>query len=88
MTDGDWTEERLEAWDNMLALLEHAVKLAHMKRECQVLMFPDASDLFWGCCVTQVPREDMDSGIPVEDMRHEPLRFVSGASEGHSSTDQ
>ena len=45
-------------------------------------MFPYASELFMGCCVTQVPREEMDSGVPVEEMSHEPLGFVTGAFRG------
>ena len=43
-----------------------------------MLMFPGASYLFWGGFLTQVPEEYLVSGIPVVDMAHEPLGFVSG----------
>ena len=45
-------------------------------------MFPGASDLIWGGFLTQVPGEDLVSGIPVVDMAHEPLSFVSGRFKG------
>ena len=35
-------------------------------------MFPDASDEHWGCLLTQVPQEELDRGVPVEDVTHEP----------------
>ena len=38
-----------------------------------VLMFPDASDEYWESFLTQVPQEELDLGVPVEDMTHEPL---------------
>ena len=47
-----------------------------------MLMFLDASDLFWGGFLTQVPEEDLVSGIPVVDMAHEPLGFVSWGFKG------
>ena len=42
-----------------------------------MLVFPDASDLFWGSCVTQVPSGELERDV--EDMSHEPLGFISGA---------
>ena len=48
------------------------------KQDFRVLMFPDASDLFWEGFLKQVPEEDLVNGIPVMDMAHEPLGFVSG----------
>ena len=45
-------------------------------------MFPDASDEFWGSFVTQVPQEEIDAGIAVEDMTHEPLGFLRGMFRG------
>ena len=56
--------------------------LSHPKAKCRVLMFPDASDLFWGSCVTQVPAEEMRRDVPVEEMSQEPLGFVSGVLKG------
>ena len=49
LTDGDWTPERVEAWDDSREMLMNAVKLTFWwPDDCRVLMFPDASDLFWG----------------------------------------
>lgn len=45
-------------------------------------MVPDASDEHWGSFLTQVPQEELNRGIPVGDMAHEPLRFLSGAFKG------
>ena len=41
-------------------------------------MFPDASDEHWGSFLTQVPQDELDRGVSVEDMTHEPLGFLSG----------
>ena len=38
-----------------------------------MLVFPDASDLLWGCCLTQVPKEELVAGLSFMDMSHEPL---------------
>lgn len=48
----DWTDERLEALEGMLDLFYGVVYLAYFKPEFQMLMFPDASDLFVESCVT------------------------------------
>ena len=48
------------------------------KKGYRVLMFTDASDLFWGGCVTQVPEQEFWSEMPVAGMSHEPLGSVSG----------
>ena len=50
--------------------------------EGRVLMFPDASNLFWGCFLTQVPVADAASGKPVEQMEPEALAFLIGAFKG------
>jgi hypothetical protein len=76
------------AWEDTRALLMQAVKLAHpgTPDAYATCVFPDASEFHWGVAVTQVPHEDM--GKPVEEMRHEPLAFLSGsfkASELHWS---
>ena len=65
-----------------VAVLEDAVKLNFRKQDFRVLMFPDVSDLFWGGSLTQASEEDLVSEIPVMDMAHGPLRFVSGEFEG------
>ena len=46
-------------------------------------MFPDASECHWGSFVTQVvPDAEMDQTLPVEDMTHESLAFLSGTFKG------
>ena len=45
-------------------------------------MFPDASECHWGSFVAQVPDVEMDQTLPVEDMIHEPLAFLSGTLKG------
>ena len=45
-------------------------------------MFPDASDEHCGSFLTQVPQEELDRGISVEDMTREPLGFLSGTFKG------
>ena len=83
LTDGDWTPERGEAWDNSREMLMNAVDLSFRRPDdCRVLMFPDASDLFWGCCLTQVPKEELVAGLSFMDMSHEPLAFLSGVFRG------
>ena len=59
-------------------LLAHAVSLYHPRPGCQVLMVADASECHWGSFVTQVPDAEMDQNLPVEDMTHKPLAFLSG----------
>ncbi|CAN0398793.1 unnamed protein product, partial [Scytosiphon promiscuus] len=77
-----WTEGRLEAWADAQELVAHAVTLYHPRHGCQVLMFPDASECHWGSFVTQVPDDEMQQHLPVEDMTHEPLAFLSGTFKG------
>ena len=72
----------MRAWDNVREPVTTRVRLYHPKSDRSVLMFPDASDRFWGSCVTQVPSDEMAQGLPVEEMSHEPLGFVSGAFKG------
>ena len=57
----------------------NAVGLSFLRPDdCRVLMFPDASDLFWGCCLTQVPKEELVTGLSFMDISYEPLAFLSG----------
>ena len=83
LTDIDWTPERLEAWDNSREMLMNAVELSFRRPDdCRMLMFPDASDLFCVCCLTQVPKEELVAGLSLMDMSHEPLAFLSGVFRG------
>ena len=80
----DWLEEIQTAWQSSRELLEDTVQLNFRKQDFRVLLFPDASDLFYGGCLTQVPEEDLVSGIPVVDMPYEPLGLSAEGSKGLS----
>ena len=46
---GDWTPERVEAWDDSREMLMNAAELSFRRPEdFRVMTFPDASDLFGG----------------------------------------
>ena len=79
---GDWTSELIGAWEAAQDLVAHAVALSHPKPGWVVLMFPDASDEHWGSFLTQVPQEELDRGVSVEDMIHELLGLLSGTFKG------
>ena len=77
-----WTKDRLQAWVAAKDLVTQTVTLFQSRLGCQVLVFPDASECHWGSFVTQVPDAEMDQNLPVEDMTHEPLGFLSGTFKG------
>ena len=79
LMDNDWTAERTAAWEMVRERIAKAVPVYYPKEGYRVLVFTDASDLFWGGCVTQVPEEEFSQGLTADDMSHEPLGFVSGA---------
>ena len=54
LTEGDWTAERVFAWEQVRARVAQAVPVYHRKEGYRVLVFTDASDLFWGGAATQV----------------------------------
>ena len=64
ISEEDWSEETQAAGQTSRKLLEDAVKLNFRKQDFCVLMFPGASDLFWGGSLTQASEEDMVSRIP------------------------
>ena len=74
-----WTEDRQREWAEAKDLVAHAVTLFHPRPDCQVLMFPAASEFHWGSFVAQVPDADMQQWLPVEEMTHEPLACLSGS---------
>ena len=47
----EWTDERMAAWDAVRLRMSEAVPLNHVKPGFSVMMFPDASDKFWGSCI-------------------------------------
>ena len=76
-------KEKIQAaWQRSHKLLEDAVQITFRKQDFCVLLFPDASALFWGGFLTQVPVEDPLSGIQVVDVAPKPLGFVSGEFKG------
>ena len=57
----------------------NAIELSFRRLDdCRVLMFPDTIDLFLGCCLTQVPKEELVAGLSFIGMSDEPLAFLSG----------
>jgi hypothetical protein len=82
ITPTEWTAGCATAWEGTRLLLLDSVKLAHPKPEehYATCLFTDASDLHWGVMVTQVPHEDMV--LPITEMRHEPLAFLSDSFKG------
>ena len=80
LTDGDWTPDRVKAWDNSREMFMNAVALSF--RRSNNCLFPDANDLFWGCCLTHVLKEELVSGLSFMGMSHEPLAFLSGVFRG------
>ena len=76
------TEGRFKAWADAQDLVGHVVTLYYRRPGCQALMFPDASECHWGSFVTQVPDAEMDQNLPVEEMTHEPLAFLSCTLKG------
>ncbi|CAM9897432.1 unnamed protein product, partial [Chrysoparadoxa australica] len=78
----EWTDDVQRSWQETKQLLQEAVMLAHPKQDWDLLAFTDSSDLHWGLMLTQVPREALAEGVPVEEMRHEPLAFQSGSFRG------
>lgn len=49
-----------------------------------MIMYPSAFDLSLGNYVVQVPSEQPAQGVPVTDMVHELLRFVSRTVTGYN----
>ena len=47
-----------------------------------VLMFPDASDNYWGGFLTQVPTAELEGSVEVGKMSHELLGFLIGTFRG------
>ena len=84
ISPGQWTSGLIEAWEAAQDFVAHAVALSHPNLGWAVPMFPDASDGHWASFLTQAPQEELDRGISVEDMTHEPLGFLIGTF-SHSS---
>jgi RNase H-like domain found in reverse transcriptase len=54
--------------------------MAYQNPEKAIFVFADASDEFYGGMITQIDKADLE--LPVDQQRHEPLAFCSGAFKG------
>ena len=84
ISEEDWSEEIQTAWQSSRELLEDTVQSNFREQNFRVLLFPNASNLFCGGCLTQVPEEDLVSGIPVMGMSHGLLGLSAEGSKGLS----
>ena len=76
-----WTRELKAQFENIRFKLLNAVTLAHPDPNATLLLFPDASNLFWGALLAQV--HDFDLNVDVGELNLEPLYFLSGAFKGN-----
>lgn len=74
--------ERSRAWERVRRRNVEEVPQYYPKKDWQVMVLTDASDLAWEGAVTQVPKEDVSLGILIEDRYHEPSGFVSAIFRG------
>ena len=65
---GEWKDERAAAWDAVRLRMSEAVPLNHLTPALSVMMFPDASDKFWGSCMTQSPTVELTGCVAIADM--------------------
>ena len=77
-----WKREQVAARSNAQELVASVVALSHPKDRFEVLIFPDAFDNHWGSFLTQVPKAELEGGVKVEKMSHEPLGFLNGTFRG------
>ena len=69
-----------EAFAIIVKQLDAAAKLACPKPESELCPFTDALDTHWSGILTQVPKNQRDKGIDIQE--HEPLCLLSGAFKG------
>jgi hypothetical protein len=74
-----WTEAHASAFHKIKEGVANAVKLAHIRDDATLCLFTDASDLFYGAILTQIPAENFDATGDPNEWPHEPLGFISGA---------
>ena len=63
-------------------LVANTVALSHPKDGYEVPMSPDASDNHWGSFLMQILTAELEDGVKVEKMSHEPLESLSGTFRG------
>ena len=68
-----------KAFNEIKEGVANAVKLAHVRDEATLCLFTDASDLFFGAILTQIPADVFDANGDPNEWPHEPLAFISGA---------
>lgn len=51
---GSWTAKQTRGWETVRRLLKPVVGLSYQMLRWLLLMFSDASDLSWDCCMSQV----------------------------------
>ena len=77
-----WVDDHLACFTRIKKALLAMVPLAHPRADMMVCLYTDASDGFWGAIATQVPFDDLS--LPLDEQRHQPLAFLSGAFTGAS----
>ena len=75
----EWTETHAKSFRAIKDGVANAVKLAHVRDDATLCLFTDASDLFFGAILTQIPAEVFDADGDPNAWPHEPLGFLSGA---------
>lgn len=82
IVEEEWTTERFGAWESVRRRIAEEVPLCYPGDDWQVMLVTDASDPVGRGAVTQVVKEEVAREIPIEDMFHEPLGFVSRSCRG------
>ena len=59
----EWTDERMAAWDAVRLRVSEAVPLNHLKPVFFVMMYPDASDKFWGAVSPRFRRSSWGAAL-------------------------
>ena len=59
----EWTDERMTAWGAVRRRVSEAVPLNHLKPVFFVMMYPDASDKFWGAVSPRFRRSSWGAAL-------------------------
>ena len=78
-----WTPNIHKLFVDFRLLIAQRVTLSHLDPAKRLCMNTDASEHYWAGVRTQFPQGD--AAKPLEEQRHEPLAFVSGAFTGAMS---
>ena len=77
-----WKRQQVAAWCHAQDLVVNAIALSHPKDGYEVLVLPDASGNHWGSFFSQIPTAELEGGVEVEKIIHDPLGFLSGNFRG------